>query len=67
MNSIYYVYCPETGYTKYQHSTFESAKQEAERLARIYSGRRFQVLALVGQCIKADTIWDLVEPDTVPF
>jgi hypothetical protein len=41
-----------------KHKTEESAKAEAERLARKHTGQNFHVLTSVGTCCKADVVWD---------
>ena len=67
MKPVFYVYCPETRYTNYKHSTQESAECEAERLARKHPGIRFQVLSVIGECRMTDIIWDKVQPDDILF
>lgn len=69
MDSIFYVYEPSTGYTKYQHNARAEAEKEAERLALINPGKEFIILVSISKCIYKPIIWESVEtidPD-VPF
>jgi hypothetical protein len=66
MKPVFYVYCPETHYTNYEHVSQVSAEHEAERLAR-HPGHRFRVLAVTGECQKKDIAWDRVQTDDIPF
>jgi hypothetical protein len=61
MKPIFYVFQPETHYMRYQHSTLESATKEAERLARLHPGRRFQVLAVIKQATSDEFTWDYAD------
>jgi hypothetical protein len=74
MTPIFYVYQPETGYTRYQHATLESAAREAERLAMLHPSQPFQVLAALSQVVHSGIEWDHVEEthveneaDGIPF
>lgn len=44
----FYVYNPETGYTRHQHRYESDARREAERLAREHVGKEFEVLERKG-------------------
>lgn len=50
------------GTPTYRHATPESAKQEAERLARIDPSQEFFVLEAIASCKKNDVTWQ----DAVP-
>lgn len=53
----------------YKHPTEQSARNEAERLAKFNSGK-FHVLALIGTCKKVDVQWENVpnnDPDDIPI
>lgn len=55
---------------RYKHSSFESAKSEASRLALANPGTRFYVLAAVGNAIKNEVNWTLSDErfdDSIPF
>lgn len=67
MNLCFYVYNPTTGYTKFPHKNRESAELEAARLARENPGQKFQVLAVISQCIKNDVTWERVDSGEIPF
>jgi len=67
MKQVFYVYCPTTYYTRFSHETFASAKKEAERLAREFPGRRFQILSLTAECVKKDITWESVDTPDLPF
>ena len=45
---IFYVYEPTSGYTRFQHQSYEGAQLEADRLAAEYRGKEFLILATVG-------------------
>lgn len=52
------------GSPTHRHATLESAKQEAERLARIDPSQEFVVLEAVASCKKNDVTWrDAVPQD----
>lgn len=56
------------GTPTYRHPTIESAKTEAERLARLEPGMPFTVLEAVATVVKDDIHWDDHHPDSeVPF
>lgn len=48
MPNFYLVWAEETGRTNYRHSLIESARAEAERLARENPTRKFYVLEAKG-------------------
>lgn len=62
--TFYYVYNPKQGKPNYQHDNFESAKQEAQRLAQS-SNDEFFVLA-VCYSIKRQ-IFDETTYSDIPF
>ena len=45
-----------------KHFTEQSARQEAERLARNNPGRRFHVLVVVASCRNVDVEWTDMSP-----
>lgn len=49
------------------HETRDSAKAEAERLARAHPGTRFYVLASVACAVKADVEFRHIDPCDIPF
>lgn len=53
----------------HRHDTFESAKAEAERLARLNPGQEFAVMASIAVCKKTDVTWEEMWDHTneVPF
>lgn len=56
------------GEPQYRHETEESARTEAERLARQCPGHEFYVLQAVGKCAKSDVQWsEPVDDDGIPF
>jgi hypothetical protein len=55
------------GAPTHKHVTPESARAEAERLARLHPGRRFHVLAALGHCSFNAVNWTEVEKDFIPF
>jgi hypothetical protein len=51
-----------------KHNTFDSARKEAERLARVHAGQSFHVLQLCGSMVKTDVHWiDANVDDGIPF
>lgn len=51
-----------------KHLTPESAKREAERLARENSGRVFHVMEVVASCKRNDVLWkDYNNDSEIPF
>lgn len=52
----------------FKHATFESARLEAERLARLLPGVRFYVLSAIARALKADVDFQPIEGgDDIPF
>lgn len=51
----------------FKHATFESARAEAERLARVYQNCRFHVLQAMGHASVNTVNWTVVQDDFVPF
>lgn len=54
---------------KYKHASIESAKLEAERLAKLVPEGTFHVLELVGSCKRLEVVWKYPgnNSDDVPF
>ncbi len=50
-----------------KHPTAESARAEAERLARKSPGARFHVLVVCGTCSVNDVVWSQPDYDEIPF
>lgn len=67
MKNFYMVLCESTGYTKYKHENYESAKQEAVRLARQNPDHDFLVLSALATVKKNDIVIDEVLNDDIPF
>jgi hypothetical protein len=61
MKATFYVYNPNTGYTRFSHPSQKSAEEEAERLAKQNPGTSFLVLAAISSCISRDIVWDRVD------
>lgn len=60
------------GTPTYRHDSFDSAKNEAERLARLSPGCEFFVLRAIGKVVKEELKWEYyTKPnqsnDEVPF
>jgi hypothetical protein len=55
------------GVPTYKHLTPESARAEAERLARLNPGGKFHVLAALGHCAFNAVNWTEVQKDFIPF
>ena len=61
-----------SGLPTYRHDTEQSARAEAERLARQQAGQEFYVLQAVSACVKSDVAWVACEErdqwdDKLPF
>jgi hypothetical protein len=51
-----------------QHLTLDSAKKEAERLARLNPGQAFTVLQSIATVVKSDVKWEVHDDDgVIPF
>lgn len=61
------VWNPQGCAPTYKHVTVESAKAEAERLAKNNPGQRFHVLMLQGTCSYNTVNWIMADPNHVPF
>lgn len=58
------------GEPSHRHATLETAKAEAERLARAFPGSRFFVLYAAESCVKSDIQWATTverEEAEIPF
>lgn len=54
----WFVWCPEgPRQPSVFHSSFESARNEASRMARIHPGKPFHVCKISGTAIKRDVDW----------
>lgn len=67
MQKYYMVLCAQTGYSRYKHESYQSAKDEAVRLARQNPGNDFVVLLGVATVKKNDVVIDELERDEIPF
>lgn len=62
------VWNPSASFPKYQHSTYEAARAEAERLARQFPGTKFFVMEAVGRAlVEKPSIYEEFKPYEVPF
>ena len=61
------VWCDGGGTPTVKHGTPESARAEAERLARTNQGRKFHVLGAIGHATCNAVNWTQVEKDFIPF
>ncbi len=57
MSKFYIVWREDGGTPRMKHSTLESAKKEAERLANLNEGMELHVLKLVGTCVSKSVSW----------
>ena len=64
---VFFVWCEETGYTRYRHMDEQSARAEAERLAQVHPGKEFWVLRSVGSCRHSAVRWIECEEPEIPF
>lgn len=55
------------GSPTFRHTTPQSAKTEAERLARLHPNQEFVVLEAIGSVIKTDITWSSYAPGDIPF
>jgi hypothetical protein len=67
MNKFWMVWNPLRSQPTHKHHSFESAKTEAERLARANPNEEFIVLESVGSCRKNDVSWTNHEIVELPF
>ncbi len=67
MNPFWLVWNPVGGPPTYKHPSLESAKAEAERLARLYPGQSFFVLGTRGVARKVESAWSDLEAFDLPF
>ena len=63
--TFWIVWCENGGPPTIRHNTEQSARVEAERLARNVPGRRFVVLRTIAACEKIDVDWFYDDP--IPF
>ncbi len=61
------VWRPDGAAPAFQHPTEQSARTEAERLARLNPGRQFVVLETVAAYSKTDVVTVDLRPDPIPF
>jgi hypothetical protein len=61
------VWNPQGHAPMHKHVTAESAKAEAERLARGNPGHKFVVLQALGTCSFNQCQWTMVDHDEIPF
>ena len=69
MESKYMVWRKSTRDISYEHATIESAKAEAERIARIHAGGEVYILKQIAVVKTSDVHWerlDAEDPD-IPF
>ena len=59
------VWCDNGGVPTVKHPTVQSARAEAERLARTNAGRHFHVLQVIGSAVYAQVNWEDYDP--IPF
>lgn len=69
MNSVYAKFWMVLGdgVPAFRHVTLESAKAEAERLARLKDGHVFVVLEAIEAVRKSDIQWTELWTDQIPF
>lgn len=71
MENFWIVWGNEGRTPTFKHTTEESARTEAERLARVAPGQVFHVMALVDSCKKNDVLWasemNIKNDDGIPF
>ncbi len=70
MDRFWLVWNPNGNAPRFKHETESSARQEAERLARLHSGETFILLEAVAAVKKPEppVQWEeLIDPDEVPL
>jgi hypothetical protein len=60
MKPYFYVYQPETKYTKFKHKSIEEAEKEASRLASIHQGTTFEILCCVSRVKVTQEKWERI-------
>ena len=63
--TFYLVWTPTTGYTKFKHENYSSAKNEAERLALEHPNQEFYILQTCERCKVKNIEWEKSDP--LPF
>jgi hypothetical protein len=66
MNTFWMVWNEGNRQPTFKHKTEESARKEAERLARNCPGEVFHVLKVIATCQKVDVQWTEIEDDFIP-
>lgn len=56
--TFWFVWNPQRRAPSYKHPSKESAKTEAERLARLNPGEEFIVLESVATCVSRGVVWE---------
>lgn len=68
MNPFWLVWNPQGGSPTFKHPTFDSAKAEAERLAKLHPNQSFYVLGTCGLARKVESLWtDIAAFSDLPF
>lgn len=67
MDTFWLVWNEAHGAPRVKHNTSDSAKREAERLARLNPGQRFHVLESVATCERNDVTWTEHCGTPIPF
>lgn len=66
-DSFWMIWNPYGHAPTHKHITVESARAEAERLARLNPGVTFYVLQAVATCAFNQCQWKALETDPIPF